>query len=233
MLVTIETDRYQVAVDQAKAALDRAQADRRRPPRPSSRGAQGAVAQHPGLVAGEEIAQYETAVATAKADVASAARRRCASRSSTCATRTCARRSPASSSRAPCRRASTCSPGAVLATILQRDPLLLRFGVTEQDAPRLKAGMTANMSLRESTRTYTAKIILVADAADPTTRLVPVTGAGRRHRAQVLAAPGRVLRGQRAGRRRAPGDRRAVDRRAADRRRATSSTSSTTRTSRT
>ena len=33
----------------------------------------------------------------------------------------------------------------------------------------------ANMALRESTRTYQAKIMLVADAADPTTRLVPVT----------------------------------------------------------
>ena len=35
-------------------------------------------------------------------------------------------------------------PGAVLATLLQRDPLLLRFQVTEQDAPRIKPGMTAN-----------------------------------------------------------------------------------------
>jgi RND family efflux transporter MFP subunit len=35
--------------------------------------------------------------------------------------------------------------------------------------------MAANMVLRESTRTYVAKIILVADAADVATRLVPVT----------------------------------------------------------
>jgi RND family efflux transporter MFP subunit len=66
-------------------------------------------------------------------------------------------------------------PGAILATLLQRDPLLLRFGVTEQDAPRLQKGMIANMKLRESARQYTAKIMLVADSADPTTRLVPVT----------------------------------------------------------
>jgi multidrug efflux system membrane fusion protein len=66
-------------------------------------------------------------------------------------------------------------PGAVLATLLQRDPLLLRFGVTEQDAPRIKVGMQANLALRESTRTYQAKVMLVAEAADPTTRLVPVT----------------------------------------------------------
>jgi RND family efflux transporter MFP subunit len=66
-------------------------------------------------------------------------------------------------------------PGAVLATLLQRDPLLLRFPVTEQDAPRVKPGMIANMSLRESPRAYAAKILLVAEAADPTTRLVAVT----------------------------------------------------------
>jgi RND family efflux transporter MFP subunit len=65
--------------------------------------------------------------------------------------------------------------GAVLGTLLQRDPLLLRFGVTEQDAPRLKPGMTANMVLRESPHPHQARIILVADAADPATRLVPVT----------------------------------------------------------
>jgi RND family efflux transporter MFP subunit len=35
--------------------------------------------------------------------------------------------------------------------------------------------MIANLSLRESVRKYTAKIMLVSDAADPTTRLVAVT----------------------------------------------------------
>jgi multidrug efflux system membrane fusion protein len=67
------------------------------------------------------------------------------------------------------------SPGSVLATLLQREPMLVRFGVTEQDAPRLKAAMVANLKLRESTNVYTAKILLVAEAADPMTRLVPVT----------------------------------------------------------
>jgi RND family efflux transporter MFP subunit len=63
----------------------------------------------------------------------------------------------------------------VLATILQREPLLLRFQVTEQDAPRLKPDMQVNLQLKESPRTFTGKITLVADAADPTTRMVPVT----------------------------------------------------------
>lgn len=65
--------------------------------------------------------------------------------------------------------------GAVLATILQREPMLLRFQVAEQDAPRLEAGMPATLTLKETTREYTAKITLVSDAADPATRMVPVT----------------------------------------------------------
>ena len=67
-------------------------------------------------------------------------------------------------------------PGAVLATILQRDPLLLRFQVSEQDAPRLKVDAPATITLKESPRTFTAKLTLIGGAADPTTRLVAVTG---------------------------------------------------------
>jgi RND family efflux transporter MFP subunit len=63
----------------------------------------------------------------------------------------------------------------VLATILQREPMLLRFQVAEQDAPRLEAGMPATLTLKETPREYTAKITLVSDAADPATRMVPVT----------------------------------------------------------
>jgi len=66
-------------------------------------------------------------------------------------------------------------PGAVLATILQRDPMLLRFQVTEQDAPRLKPEMQAQLVLKESPRQFTAKITLVGGSADPTTRMVPIT----------------------------------------------------------
>jgi membrane fusion protein, multidrug efflux system len=173
LLVAIEPDRYQVAVDQAKAALDRATATEKSAEAELAR-RQQAVAQHPGLVAGEEVEQYATNVATGKADVASAVQ----------ALRVAQLNLRDSYVRAPFAGViqsrsvvggQYLQPGAVLATLLQRDPLLLRFGVTEQDAPRLKKGMIANMKLRESVREYQAKIMLVADAADPATRLVPVT----------------------------------------------------------
>lgn len=173
VLATIETDRYQVAVDQAKAARARAQATEQASEAQLAR-RQGADQAHPGLVAGEEIATYETSVATSKADVAAADQ---AVRVAELNLRDAFVRAPIAGTvqSRTVQAGQYLQPGAVLATLGQRDPLLLRFGVTEQDAPRLKSGMMANMVLRESTRTYQAKIILVADSADPTTRLVPVT----------------------------------------------------------
>jgi RND family efflux transporter MFP subunit len=173
VLVTIETDRYQVAVGQAKAAIEKATAQQRAAESQLAR-RQGAVSDHPGLVAGEEIAGYETAVATSKADVATAQE---ALHVAQLNLRDAYVRAPIAGvvQSRTVQAGQYLQPGAVLATLLQRDPLMLRFGVTEQDAPRVKSGMTANLSLRESTRTYVAQIILVAEAADPTTRLVPVT----------------------------------------------------------
>jgi membrane fusion protein, multidrug efflux system len=53
--------------------------------------------------------------------------------------------------------------------------LLLKFSVTEADAPRLTVGMPVNLVLRESARTYTSKITLIAGSADPSSHLVPIT----------------------------------------------------------
>ena len=174
LLVSIEPDRYQVAVDQAKSAVDKAVASEKAAEAELAR-RQQAVADHPGLVAGEEVETYATNVATTKADVAAAQEN----------VRVAALNLRDSYVRAPfggviqSRTVQTgqyLAPGNILGTLLQRDPLLLRFGVSESDAPRLSAGMTANIKMRESTNTYVAKLILVAEAADPTTRLVPITG---------------------------------------------------------
>ncbi len=172
-LVSIEADRYQVAVDQAGAQLQKSKANEKQAEDQLKR-RQGAVKDHPGLIAGEEIATYQTTVATAQADVAA----------SNEAVRVAQLNLRDSSVHAPIagvvqtrtvQVGQYLQPGAVLATILQRDPLLLRFQVGEADAPRLKNGMKANVTLRESQHSYVASIDLVAGAADPTTRLVPVT----------------------------------------------------------
>jgi RND family efflux transporter MFP subunit len=173
VLATIESDRYQVGVDQAKAALAKAVANQKSMEAQLARRT-GASDLHPGLIPGEEIETHQTAVDVAKADVESA---RQALRVAELNLRDSYVRAPIPGvvQTRTVQTGQYLQPGTVLATILQRDPLLLRFQVTEQDAPRLQPGMTANLTLRESTREYTAKIKLVAGAADPATRLVPVT----------------------------------------------------------
>jgi membrane fusion protein, multidrug efflux system len=173
VLVVIESERYEVAVGQAKATLAKMEANEKAAEGELAR-RQGAVTQHPGLVPGTEIATFETSVATSKADVDLAKE---SLRAAQINLRDAFVRAPfvgIVQSRTV-QAGQYLQPGAVLATLLQRDPLLLRFPVSEQDAPRIKTGMIANMNLRESARTYAAKIILVAAGADPTTRLVSVT----------------------------------------------------------
>ncbi len=174
LLALIEPDRYQVAVDQAKSAVDKAAAQEKAAEAELAR-RQQAVADHPGLVAGEEVETYATNVATTKADVAAAQEN---VRVAQLNLRDAYVRAPFTGviQSRTVQAGQYLAPGTILGTLLQRDPLLLRFGVSESDAPRLSAGMVANIKMRESVNTYTAKLILVAEAADPTTRLVPVTG---------------------------------------------------------
>ena len=172
-LVQIEQDRYQIAVAQAQAALDKAIATDKANESALARRV-SAQKDSPGLVAGEEIETKQAAVDTGKADIDTAKQN----------LRVAQLNLRDSSVKAPIagivqtRTVQTgqyLTAGAVLATILQRDPLLLRFQVAEADAPRLKTGMEATLVLRESPRQFTAKITLVGGAADPTTRLVPIT----------------------------------------------------------
>ncbi len=174
VLALIESERYQVAVDSAKAILAKAQANEKSQESELAR-RQNATSAHPGLIPGEEIDTHATGVETAKADVESAKQQLHVAELNL---RDSYVRAPIGGvvQTRTVQAGQYLQPGAVLATILQRDPMLLRFQVSEQDAPRLKNGMVAHITLRESTQTYTAKITLVAGAADPQTRLVPVTG---------------------------------------------------------
>jgi RND family efflux transporter MFP subunit len=65
--------------------------------------------------------------------------------------------------------------GFVMATLLREDPMLLRFQVEPQEAPRLKPGMAARFTMRETQHAFDAKISLVSAAADATTHMVAVT----------------------------------------------------------
>ena len=172
-LVSIEAERYLIAVDQAKSAIAKADAN--------EKAAEAALARRvnaqkdsPGLVPGEEIEQKQTAVDTAKADQQAAQQ---AYRVAQLNLRDSQVRAPIAGvvQTRTVQQGQYLQPGMVLATILQRDPLLLRFQVSEQDAPRLKEGMPATIKLKESTHTFGAIIKLVGGAADPATRQVPIT----------------------------------------------------------
>jgi RND family efflux transporter MFP subunit len=63
----------------------------------------------------------------------------------------------------------------VLATLIQRDPLLLRFDVPEREATDLRTGMRVEFGGTPSQEPYRAVIKLVTTAADPNTRMVKVT----------------------------------------------------------
>jgi len=172
-LVTIESERYSIAVAQAKSTLAKSVATQGSAQAALDRRL-AAQKESPGLVPGEEIEQKQTAVDTAKADVD-------ASKQALLVANLNLRDSTV---RAPIagvvqtrtvQQGQYVQPGAVMATILQRDPLLLRFQVSEQDAPRLKVDMVATLTLRESKNSFTSKITLVNGAADSATRLVGVT----------------------------------------------------------
>ena len=188
VLVTIESERYAIAVAQAQSTLHKAEATQKAAEAALERRVT-ATKDSPGLVPGEEIEQKQTVVDTAKADVESA---RQALRIANLNLRDSQVRAPIAGvvQTRTVQQGQYLQAGAVLATILQRDPLLLRFQVTEQDAPRLQAGMTATLKLKESPREFTAKISLVNGAADPATRTVPVTAQIDQTEHQYWLRPG-------------------------------------------
>lgn len=173
LLVSIDSARYQVAVASAKAAVEKAEASQHDLEASVVR-REGASEKNPGLIPGEELESYRTKVLTAKADV----------RVATEALHSAQLNLRDSSVRAPIegviqtRTVETgqyVQAGYVMATLLRADPMLLRFPVEPSDAPRLKPGMVASFTMRESQRTFTAKITLVSGAADAATHMVGVT----------------------------------------------------------
>jgi RND family efflux transporter MFP subunit len=174
VLVVIDAERAAVTVDSARANVEKAKAAladvegmiQRR---------QGASEKHPGLIPGEEISSLEAKALSAKADVAVA---QATLRSAQVNLRDASVRAPMDGviQTKTVETGQYVQAGYVMATLLRAEPLLLRFDVTPQEAPRIKPGATAEFTLRESKRTYSAKITLVGGAADPESHMVPIVG---------------------------------------------------------
>jgi len=174
VLVTIDAERYRLAVNSARAALDKAQAAQKDVEAMVTR-REGASEKNPGLIPGEELETYRTKSLTAKADTAVAAENL---KIAELNLRDSAVRAPLGGviQTRTVETGQYVQTGYVMATLLKSDPMLLRFNVEPNEAPRLKPGMKATFTLRETQRAFTATLTLVSAAADPATHMVGVTG---------------------------------------------------------
>lgn len=186
VLAEVEPERYRLALDAAQADLAKAEAAREQA-RLGLERRQTVNRKNPDLVRAEEVDAWRTQLAAAEADVA---RARAAASLAELNLRDAFVRAPAAGI-VQTREVETgryVQPGAVIATLVRRDPLLLRFRVAESDAGALAPGQPARFTLRgERDAVHTAVITLVAAAADPGDRMVEVL-------ARVDAATGGGLR---------------------------------------
>jgi multidrug efflux system membrane fusion protein len=173
VLVEIEPERYKLAVEAAQASMDKAEASKADAEAGLKR-RQAVVEQTPGLITGEEIETWKTKVALAVSDVAQA---KAALNQANLNLHDAYVRAPFSGviQSRTVQTGQYVQTGTVLATLVRRDPLLLRFKVPERDATRFSIGLKALFRVRDNDRQYEARIVHIAAAADDVTRLVSIT----------------------------------------------------------
>lgn len=184
VLAEIEPVRYGIAVRAAQAALEKAEAAKAEAE--SSAGRREAANEvKPGLLPAEQI---DTATARARAAAADASAAKAALDQAELNQRDAYVKAPMDGvlQTRTVQTGQYVQPGTVLATLLRKEPLLLRFTVPEADVGRLKPGMPARFTVRSDGRTYTGRISYVADAADASSRMVKVTAEVGGPEAKVL-----------------------------------------------
>jgi multidrug efflux system membrane fusion protein len=178
LLAEIEPERFQLAVSSARAALASTQAARLEAERELDRAQKLAVE---GLSTGAEVNTWQTKLATAQAQEAAAKANLAVAALNL---RDARLRAPLTGS-IQTRSVQTgqyVQPGTVIATLIRRDPLLLRFKVTEAEAGRLVLGMAADFRVSGSADAHHAKITFIAGSAEPASRMVPIV-------AEIVADP--------------------------------------------
>ncbi|MBU8894648.1 efflux RND transporter periplasmic adaptor subunit [Corallococcus sp. H22C18031201] len=173
VLAEIEPNRYAIAVRAAEAALQKAQASLA----DAQAGAQRRSAvntERPGLLPAEELQTYNARAATAQAEVAAA---KAALEQAQLNQRDAYVKAPMDGvlQTRTVQTGQYLQPGAVMATLLRREPLLLRFNVPEADVARIQPGMTARFTVRSDGGAYAGKITHVSASADDQSRMVAVT----------------------------------------------------------
>lgn len=172
-LVEIEPERYRLAVASAEATLEKQMAAKAEAEAGLAR-REAAQAKNPGLIPGEEVETWRTRARSAAAEVLQA---RSALEQAKLNLRDAFVTAPVAGliQTRTVQTGQYVQPGTVLATLVRRDPLLLRFQVPEQDSQQLKTGQVARFSVSDSPTALTAKITHVAAAAETSSRMVTVT----------------------------------------------------------
>jgi membrane fusion protein, multidrug efflux system len=173
VLVEIEPARYRLALQAARAASEKASAARAEAEAGLAR-REGVDSTNPGLIPGEEIEAWSTRVRTAAAeyDLNQAAADQAAMN-----LRDATPSAPVGGiiQTRTVQTGQYVEAGTVLATLVRRDPLLLRFKVPESDAMRLQPGLVARFQVRNAERAYHARLVHVAERAEESSRMVDVT----------------------------------------------------------
>ena len=172
-LVEIDPERYRLAVEAAEAALQKASAGRSEAEAGYAR-RQAASAKNPGLIRGEEVETWRTKVQTAAAEV-SAAQAALAQARLNLRDAFVKAPVPGIIQTRTVETGQYVAVGTVMATLVRRDPLLLRFQVPEQEATPLRTGQVARFTVGEDADQHQARITHVAAAASQASRMVDVT----------------------------------------------------------
>ncbi len=170
LLAEVEPQRYQLAVASTQASLERAEAARSEAERELERFQKLAAE---GVSTSAEVNTWQTKLTTARAQESEA---RAALGVASLNLRDARIKAPLAGS-IQSRNVQTgqyVQAGTVIATLIRRDPLLLRFKVTEAEAGRLQVGMAADFTVSGSSKKNAAKITFVAGSAEPSSRMVPV-----------------------------------------------------------
>ncbi len=170
VLVKLDDERAINARDIAKAELDKADAQKKEAQEGLDR-RERANKLSPNAYSEEEIKQFRSKLAIATADADSAKSRFDKAQLDVNDT---AIRAPVEGiiQSRTVKTNQQVMAGTLVATLMRRDPLLLRFSVPEQDATRTKTNDIAKFTMRGSAREYDAKIIFVNAQADSRTRMV-------------------------------------------------------------
>ncbi|MBZ0136256.1 MAG: efflux RND transporter periplasmic adaptor subunit [Planctomycetes bacterium] len=172
VLAEIEPKRFQFAFDAAKAAHDRAVAELKEARDGLKR--RENPGERPGIFSKEEVEAWRTKVAVAEANE----REKAADLSQADLDLKNATPTPPMNGIVQARLVQTgqwVQPGTIIARLLRRDPMLLKFTVPEDAAAGMTNGMSARFTVRGEGTEYEAGIIHVGASADATTRMVNVT----------------------------------------------------------